>query len=197
MKIECTIAIMRATWWELVRSKILYCFFFFAIALIGGAALFGGATIGDEVKVTKDFGLFAMSLFGVGFVVIAGASLLQKELQRKTIYNIISKAVSRTDFVIGKFLGIALTLSCLVFGMGLLLMGFGYAAYGEADPLILVASGAIIAELLMLAAVTLFFSSVVVTPVLAGLFGFGAFLAGRSSDSILTFIREEEYPFVV
>ena len=73
---------------ETIRSKILYSLFFFLILLLAVSAFFGTVTIGDQEKVIKDFGLFALSLFSVLYAVISGSLLLAKELQRKTLYNL-------------------------------------------------------------------------------------------------------------
>jgi len=71
------------TYRESVRSKILYSLIFFAVIVVCVSAFFGSVTIGDQVKVIKDFGLFAISLFSAAYAVISGSALLSKELSKK------------------------------------------------------------------------------------------------------------------
>lgn len=183
-------AIALTTFRELVRSKVLYLVLFFAIMLVAVSALFGSVTIGDQVQVIKDFGLFSVSLFSVGFVVIAGASLLHKELALKTVYNVLSKPVRRCDFLVGKFLGVYATAAVILILMGAGVSIFAWVVEGRFDPLLLLAYGYNLVELFIVCAAVIFFSSIVVTPLLSGLFTLGFFLAGRCADYILYFINE-------
>lgn len=182
-------AIAVTTFRELIRSKVLYVVIFFAIMIIGIAALFGAFTIGDQVVVVKDFGLFSISIFSVAFAVISGASLLHKELSKKTIYNILSKPVHRYEFLLGKYLGILLTVALLIVLMGVGLLAFTFILEQRVDMLLLYAYAGIFLEMVILCAYAIFFSSLVVTPVLGGLFSFGVFLAGRSAEFLLYFVQ--------
>lgn len=178
------------TYRELIRSKVLYLVFFFAAALLAVATLFGTVTVGDQIMVIKNFGLAGISLFTVLFTVISGSNLLQKELTRKTIYNILSKSVERSEFVLGKYLGmllIALVMTALMgLGLSLFLLCFGEPL----QPIIFLACLHIFYELIIVCACTIFFSSLVVTPVLSGMFAFGVFVAGRCSEYLLFFVKE-------
>ena len=179
-----------STFRELVRSKVLYIVLFFAVALVAVCSLFGTVTIGSQVLIVKDFGLFSVSIFSIGFAVIAGSSLLHKELSRKTIYTVLSKPVKRWQFILGKYFGILLTSSLM-----LVLMGAGLAAFlsffnDGVDSLLLVSFFYSILELAIVCASAIFFSTVVVTPILNGLFTFGFFLAGRSVEYLLYFVRD-------
>ncbi|MCB0338381.1 MAG: ABC transporter permease subunit [Bdellovibrionales bacterium] len=181
------------TFRELIRSKVLYSVVFFAVLVVSVSALFGSVTIGDQVKVIKDFGLFSISFFGVCFGVISGSNLLSKELNRKTIYNILAKPVHRWEFLLGKELGLIATMTVLVSLMGLGLVGFVYVFTGAPDLLLLQACYCILLELIIVTSVVIFFSSIVVTPLLSGLFSFAVFLAGRSVqyiDQMKTFVGE-------
>lgn len=178
------------TFRESVRSKILFSIFFFAIVLVLVSALFGTVTIGDQVKVIKDFGLLSVSLFSVSYAVISGSSLLYKELAQKTIYNILAKPVHRWQFLLGKYLGMLMTVGVMVALMGLALSGFVMLFEGRLDVLLFQAYLFILFELAIVCAATIFFSSIVVTPILIGLFTFGVFLTGRSAEYLLYFVKE-------
>jgi len=174
------------TYRESVRSKVLYAVLFFAVILVAVSALFGSVTIGDQVKVIKDFGLLSVSLFAVALVVISGSALLSKELQRKTIYNILAKAVYRWEFLLGKHLGLFITTVVMVFLLALGLCLFAFCFEGRLDPLLLLGALYVLLEILIVISAAIFFSSLVVTPMLSGLFTFALFIAGRSAEYILS-----------
>ncbi len=183
-------SLARNTFRESLRSKVLYSLFFFAALLTAVSAFFGSVTIGDQVKVIKDFGLFAISLFAVAYTVISGSSLLYKELARKTIFTILSKPVRRLEFLVGKFLGMYATVSLMT-----LLMGAGFSLFvflfeQKVSPNLVTAYVHILFELMIVCAAAILFSSIVVTPMLIGLFTFGLFLAGRSIEILLYFVNE-------
>jgi ABC-type transport system involved in multi-copper enzyme maturation permease subunit len=122
-----------------------------------------------------------------------GVNLLSKELGRRTIYNILSKPVARWEFLVGKFFGLYTTLVLIVAIMCTGLIG-GLALFeGSADWGLVLVSGTTLLELMVVTAVALFFSSIVVTPTLAGLFTAAIFVVGRSS-SYLHYFWAEQYP---
>jgi len=189
---ERILAIARNTYRESVRSKVLYSLFFFAFLVMVLSFFFGTVTIGDRVLVVKNFGLFAMSAFTAAYAAIAGSSFLQKELARKTIYNILAKPVKRSEFLLGKYLGMLMTTLVMLFCMGPLLIGFIAMLEGKTEILLLQAFFGIFCQLIIICAVTIFFSAIVVTPVLSGAFTLGVFFAGRSTNYLLYFIDQGE-----
>lgn len=181
---------------ESIRNKVLYTVMLFSVLLIGIAAAFGSVSLGDRIKFVKDFALSGLSLFGVTATVVLGVTMVYNELQRRTIYNLLSKPVGRGEFLVGKYLGLLLTLGILLASMGgatLLIIGF---LEQRLDLALLPAVGGMVLEVALLAAVAVLFSSVVVTPALAGLFTVGVFLAGRSSRWLVHF-QSEEFPTTV
>lgn len=182
-------AISHNTFRESIRSKVLYATILIAFLLMAVTTILGSVTIGDQIKVVKDFGLFSVSIFSVAFAVISGAALLFKELSKKTIYNILSKSVARWEFLLGKYLGMLLTTLSIISILGFSLILYLYYLEGHFDPLILLSMYYTFLELVIVCAAAIFFSSIVVTPILSGLFTFGIFLAGRSVDYLLYFVQ--------
>jgi ABC-type transport system involved in multi-copper enzyme maturation permease subunit len=191
-----TLAIARNTAREALRNKVLYSIIGFAALVVGVAALFGSASIGNQMKFVKDFSLAAISLFGVVIAVTLGVSMLSKELGRRTILNILSKPVARWQFIVGKFAGLAATLTLVVVLMTAALVGIVAAFDGAIDPGLVVAGAAVVLELVIVVAIALFFSAVVVTPTLAGMFTVAAFIAGRSAGYLAYFRGEDANPVV-
>jgi len=181
---------------EAVRNRILYSILFFAVLMVGVAAVFGAASIGDQTKYMKDFSLMSVSLFGVVIAIVLGVNLLQQELVKKTIFNILSKPVARWQFIVGKFLGLLGTLTLVVGVMSIGVVGSFRLLLGHLDWGLVVASIATLLEIGIVIAVAIFFSSVVVTPALAGMFTAATFIAGRSASYLLYFLKEEHPPLV-
>lgn len=184
--------IAKCTFRESLRSKVFLLVFFFTVALLCIGTLFGSVTIGDQERVIKDFGLFALSLFTCAFVVISGSAMVFKELSRKTIYNILAKPVRRSEFLVGKFLGMYAVSLVLVVTMGAGLALYSAALSGRIDLLLWEAYLLIALEMLIVCAGVIFFSTIVVTPALAGLFAFGLFIAGRSIEYLLSLISQND-----
>src|SRR6059058_3736145 len=95
---------------ESVRDKVLYNLVFFAVMLIAVSYLLGELTAGQDVKIIKDLGLAAMSVFGLFIAVFIGIGLVSKEVERRSIYSLLAKPISRQQFIVGKYLGLVLTL---------------------------------------------------------------------------------------
>lgn len=176
-----------ATFRELLRHKILHSVFAFLLLLLCVSALFGSVTIGDRISVIKDFALFALSFAGCGVVVISGVNLLDKELKQKTIYNVLSKPISRSQFIVGKYLGLVLLVSVLLSLMGLCVVIFTACFEGAIDYRLFLGILLVILEDLILASIAILFSTVVVTTSLAGVFTFAVYLAGHSVSALLSF----------
>jgi ABC-type transport system involved in multi-copper enzyme maturation permease subunit len=175
------LAIALNTGREAVRNKVMYAILLFAALVTSIAAVFGAASIGGTTKFVKDFSFLSISVFGVVATVVLGVNLLSKELDRRTIYNVLSKPVGRGEFLLGKYLGMLGTVSLMVALMGAALLLLLWALEGRFAWELLPVVGAMILELGLLLAVAIFYSSIVVTPALAGLFTAATFVAGRST----------------
>lgn len=185
-------AIALNTFREAIRNKILYSVILFAILVVGVSALFGSVTMGSQIKVIKDFGLFSLSFFGAIITILSGVSLLNKELKQKTVYNILSKPVQRWQFILGKHLGLTGTVAVLVAIMGMGLISFVGLMEGRLDILLIEGVLFAILEVAVIASVSIFFSSLVVTTTLSGLFTLGTYVAGRSIAYFKFFMQQGE-----
>src|SRR6266540_7064250 len=103
---------------EAVRDRVLYNLVLFVLLLTGAAIFIGELSGGQERKIIVDLGLSAMLLFGVFIAIFVGVGLVYKEIERRTVYAIFSKPVGRSEFLIGKYLGLCLTLLVNVAVMG-------------------------------------------------------------------------------
>ena len=101
---------------ESVRDKVLYSIVLFAVLLIAASLLLGQLTAGQEVKIIKDLGLAAISLFGLFIAIFIGIGLVSKEVERRSIYALLAKPMSRAELILGKYLGLVSTLTVNVVG---------------------------------------------------------------------------------
>ena len=96
---------------ESVRDKVLYNLVLFAVVMIGASYLIGQLTAGQDVKIIKDLGLAAISVFGLFIAVFIGIGLVSKEVDRRSIYSLLAKPINRPQLVVGKYAGLLLTLA--------------------------------------------------------------------------------------
>lgn len=180
------VAIARNAFREAVRDRVLYNLVLFVLLLTGAAIFIGELSGGQERKIIVDLGLSAMLLFGVFIAIFVGVGLVYKEIERRTIYTIFSKPVSRGEFIVGKYLGLCLTLlvNVVVMGAGVSL-ALIYVSRGW-DPLALSIWPAILliyVELMILTGVALLFSSFS-SPALSALLTFFIFVIGHFSADL-------------
>src|SRR5918998_874 len=96
---------------ESVRDRVPYNLALFAVLLISSSYLLGQLTAGQDVKIIKDLGLAATSVFGLFIAIFIGIGLVSKEVERRSIYSILAKPISRPQFIAGKYIGLVLTLA--------------------------------------------------------------------------------------
>jgi ABC-type transport system involved in multi-copper enzyme maturation permease subunit len=191
---------------ESVRDKVLYNLLLFAILLIGVSYLIGQLTAGQDIKIIKDLGLAAMSVFGLFIAVFIGIGLVSKEVERRSIYSLLAKPVHRHHIVFGKYLGLVLTLAVNVSVMAVALyavLGFISWAGGEPvrralegpaiDPALAKAMFLIFMELTVVTAIALFFSTFS-TPILSAALTFGLYIAGHLSGDLRNFEQAVTQP---
>lgn len=183
------VAIARNAFREAVRDRVLYNLVFFVLLLIVGAIFLGELSAAQESKIIIDLGLSAMLLFGAFISIFVGVGLVFKEIERRTIYAIFSKPVGRGEFLIGKYLGLCLTLlvNVVVMGVGLSL-ALLYVRRGWDVPVLNIwpAILLIYVELMILTAVAILFSSFS-SPALSALLTFFVFIIGHFSGDLKTF----------
>ena len=95
---------------ESVRDKVLYNLVAFAVLLMAASYLIGQLTAGQDIKIIKDLGLAAIATFGLMIAVFIGIGLVWKEVERRSIYSLLAKPLSRGEFIVGKYCGLGLTL---------------------------------------------------------------------------------------
>lgn len=182
--------IARNTFRESVRDRVLYNLIVFALLMTVASLFIGELAIGNETKIIIDLGLSAMRFFGMLIAIFIGIQLVFKEIERKTIYSVLSKPVLRTEFILGKFGGLALTLavnsSVMLLGLVVALVYLTRPWAASASQTVEVlgpvfpAAFLIFLELLVVTAIALMFSTVT-SPALAAALSFLVYVIGNFS----------------
>jgi len=177
------------TFREAVRDRVLYNLIAFALLLSGAAILVGQISIDIEKLVVINLGLTAVSLFGVVIAIFIGIGLVSKEIEKRTLYTVLSRPVRRWEFIVGKFFGLAGTLVVNTLFMALGVFGaLLYLAhrFHKPDAWVLVALYFIILQFLIICALALLFSSFS-SPLLSAVFAFALFVIGSFAEDLRGF----------
>ena len=177
------------TFREAVRDRVLYNLIAFAVLLSGAAILVGQISIDIEKLVVINLGLTAVSLFGVVIAIFIGIGLVSKEIEKRTLYTVLSRPVRRWEFIVGKFFGLAGTLVVNAFFMAIGVFGaLLYVAhkFQKSDGWVLVALYFIILQFVIICSLALLFSSFS-SPLLSAVFAFSLFVIGTFSEDLRNF----------
>jgi len=171
------------TFRETIRNKILYAILAFALFVIGMTFFLADLSVGDFARIIADVGLASIHIFGVIMAVFLGINLVSNELDRKTIYILLSKPVRRFEFIFGKTLGLSVTLLLTTLAMAtvLFLVHLSYRYGGRPEVGIFIASAGIYMELVLLTCLASLFSTFT-TPVLSAIFTLSLFLVGHLTN---------------
>ncbi len=174
------------TFRETVRDRLFYLVGMFGFIMLASTAVLSPLTIGAQSKIMTDVGLAAMSAFGLLVVMLVGSNMIRKEVDKGTIVTILAKPVGRRQYLVGKFLGLNLTLACMLGLMGALFFMVLLVAPGAFSPRYLSAIYMTLLEMTVINAVVVLFSTCVSAP-LAAIATLGVFLMGHLSQSIRDF----------
>lgn len=190
-----TIAIAKNTIREVIRQRMVLVLALFGVGLLAASQILSPLALGEGRKVVTDFGLAGSSMLATLLAVVLGSTLLHKELERRTIYAVMAKPIRRSDFLLGKFLGLWLTAAGLVAGMTAMVLALLAAVYGESAWLLLGSMALTVVELGVITAVVVFYSSFT-TPALTALFTAATIVAGHFADDLLYFASQGASPVV-
>lgn len=178
------LVIAKNTFRESIRDRVLYNLVLFVLLITASAILLGELTDGHEARTIVNIGLGAMLVFGVFIAIFVGVGLVSKEIEKRTIYAIFAKPVTRAEFIIGKYLGLCTTLfvntATMAGGVSLALLYVGGSELlGSASRSTLL----IFFELAIITGVAILFSAFS-TPALSALLTFFVFVIGHLSSSL-------------
>jgi len=176
-------AVAANTFRETVRERVLYNLVFFAILMTLSGLLLGQLSIRQDEKVLKDIGLAAMDVFGTFIAIFIGVGLVSKEIERRSLYPLLAKPLSRGEFFLGKFAGLVFT---LLVNLGVMTAGLYVtlaATRRGTDPILLGAIYPLFLGLVIVVAFAMLFSTLT-SSTLAAVLTVGVVVAGRFSDVV-------------
>lgn len=180
-------AIALNTFRESIRDRVLYNLILFVLILVAASVFVSDLSLDMESQFTAALGLSAMVVFGALIAIFIGVGLVYKEIDKRTIYSLLSKPVHRHEFILGKYAGLCLTLlvnsAVMVLATELALL-YVNGKFVPLQTAVLAASFLVYLELVLVVAVALMFSSFT-TPMLAALFSFAVYVIGHFSKDLL------------
>jgi len=183
--------IAQNTFREIIRDRILYGLVVFSLLLMAFSMILGQLSFEEQVRISMNFGLSAIHLGTVVLSVFVGSTLVNKEIEKKTIMTLLVRPISRTQFLLGKALGllfvnviVAGSLAVILTGVLLFLGADLTAAYGWALL-------GILFEGIVLLGVTLLFSTFS-TPFMVVAFAAGVFIVGHWIESLSFFAQKSD-----
>lgn len=184
---------------ESVRDRVPYSIVVFAVLMIAASYLISQLTAGQDMRIIKDLGLAALLIFGLLIAVFIGVGLVTKEVEKRSVYGLLTKPLSRAQFLLGKYVGLVMTLgvnlTVMTLALGVVLAYSNWMSPAAlrvsweapaVDPRMLVAILLIFAELMLVTALALFFSTFT-SPLWATLLTLGLWVAGHFNSDLRNF----------
>lgn len=184
------------TYKEAIRDKVLYIILLFSIVMIGGSLLLSALSLGQNEKIIVDLGLASINIFGVLITLFVGTNLLNKEIEKKTIYLLLTKPLRKSGFVIGKHIGLSLTLFVIISLMTLFFYGLLYFFTGQTPTVYLQAIFLTYIELILLIAIAIFFSTIA-PPVMSAIYTLAVYIIGHFSRDLVNFGELSQNPLLI
>lgn len=178
---------------EVVRDRILYIIGFYALILSAAIRLLPEFAAATENKIFLDFGLAAMNVLGLIVAIFVGTGLVNKEIEQRTILVLISKPISRDEFIVGKHLGLSAVLALIIVAMTAIYLAL--MQFGIPYPLgsILLAALYLFLQLSLISAIAIVFG-VFTSSVLATLLSFAVYFMGNFSQDLVQLGRLSKNP---
>ncbi|MGQ9838203.1 MAG: ABC transporter permease [Cyanobacteriota bacterium] len=185
MDVLRVVAIAQNVFRETIRDRIFYLVMVFAVVMLGAIVLIPEVANQAHNKIIADLGLAAIHFLGLIVAIFVGTGLVNKEIEKRTVYVLIAKPMSRAEFIVGKHLGLAVLLSVLLAIMtAIFLLGLWLVRAEIPLLAILWASVFIFLELVLIVAAALLFG-VFTSSILATLYTIALFLMGHASRALL------------
>ncbi|MEQ1878712.1 MAG: ABC transporter permease [Bdellovibrionia bacterium] len=191
MKVIWVIAVN--TYKEIIRDRILYGLLVFAVLLMGLSLALGELSFREQARITADFGLAGVHLSAVILAIFVGSTLVSKEIEKRTIFTLLSHAVTRTQFLAAKIFGMTLVLLTVMVGLTAILLGlFNYLGMPITEAFFIALFGVLLEAAILLSLIIFFgmFSS----PLLSVIFTLGLFIVGHWLNDLKFFAEKSDDP---
>ena len=179
--------IARNTFREATRDRMLAGVFVAGLVVLTLTQILSPLALGEGHRLTVDLGLSSVALLGLLIVLLVGTSLVAKEIERRTIYNLLARPIARPEYLVGKWAGLSAALWTVATLLGLSLWGLlALRGEGASGPAVLQALYFSLLELGLITALAVLFSALS-TPVLSALYTLGVYLVGQWTSDLRGF----------
>ena len=188
------VAIASNTVREALRNRLMYAIFAVSVLVTLGSVAISTLSYVEGTRIMQDFAFATMRMFTVGTAILLGINLLHREVERRTLYTILSRPLSRTTFLVGKYAGLVATTWLMLLCMAAV---FGAVSWAAGAPLHLghmAAVGMLAVEMSIVVGIAILFSSFT-TPMLASLFTISLYAVGHLSQNLLRLASASEDPW--
>lgn len=172
------LAIANQTLREALRRRVMWIFLIIGVFLIVLGPVFGFLSPKDSQTVLRSLGLAAILLAGVFITIVTCIYLIPVEIERRTIYTVLSKPVQRYEFVLGKFMGGFSVVFINILSMSVVFLAMIWMQEKRMPDEMVKGVVMTMFQMLLLAALTIFFSTFT-TPVVNFFLSFGIFMIGN------------------
>ena len=180
--------IAQNTFKETIRNRVMANILLFAIGMVFITLVVSNWSLDQQAKILKDFGLSAISIFGLLIALFVGVRTIFQEIEKHTIYMLVSKPISRWQVILGKYAGLVMTILINIMAISFCLLLVNYIVEGSVDWGLLKGIFLIILEILLVIAWAIFFSTFI-SPLLSAIFTLIIFVIGHLAPSILLYIQ--------
>lgn len=187
------LAVFENTFKESLRQRIMLLLVIFGVLMIVLSIFLGPFALGETFRIVRDVGLAAAALFSILIIIIIGSGLLYRDIDKRTLYTVITKPVRRSEIIIGKFLGLIALVTVLVIAMAIIQQLVIFLIFGTFDVLLLIAVPFTILEAMVLLSIMLLFSSFS-SPTLSVIMGVILYIIGHASPDIKAFAEYAKAP---
>jgi len=180
---------------EARRNRVTSVVAAFAIVLVLFSAFAAEATVATMDRVVVDLGLGAVSLMLTFLAIFLASGLLNREIERRTIFLLVTKPVSRSLFLVARLAGNMLTLAVLLVAMSAVFLLQMALMHVPVEAVQLWTLALLWFELLVLSSVGVTMSTFS-TPLVSGLVTTGVFFAGHLSEDIYALGEKSKIPLL-
>jgi ABC-type transport system involved in multi-copper enzyme maturation permease subunit len=180
------LAIASVTLRELLRRKVQVNLLVFGTLLVLSSYVISLLTLGFMRRILADLGFASMQGIGILLATFLGATVVAGDIERRVLYAVVAKPVSRTEYLLGRYLGlaVALLLNLAVMAVALAsVLVFEAGDLGTLDRTFFAAIAMLGCQLIVVAAVSVLFSSVTSTT-LASIFTLSVAVAGLLTNEV-------------
>jgi ABC-type transport system involved in multi-copper enzyme maturation permease subunit len=188
-----TSAIAIATFREAVRDKLLLLVVVFAVGMVLFSRVLGWLSVEDELKMVQDFSLSGMSVLALFLAMLVGAGSLAREVERRTVYTVLTRTATRTEFILGKFVGLVWVFWLCLLGAGSVLALWVLTWGGHVGEALIAAMIGLLLETVVLTAVALFLGALS-APAIASVGTFAFYLVGHGTEALRELTEQGKNP---